>query len=163
MFETFVLFEVHNVIYGMDIQNVVSIEKAKELSTIPKIPEYMVGIVNIRGQIIPVMDTSSLLCNHNIKINEHTRYILIETNETIIALMVEKMNEIIEIASDEVKPVKSLATGSNDFIKGVALQENRIITMLDIDILLSSLNDIDLIRENMLELNQQTEKIGEEI
>ncbi|PLR92545.1 chemotaxis protein CheW [Bacillus sp. T33-2] len=151
--ETLVLFEINKGTFGMNIHNIVSIEKITEVSKVPKMPEYVSGIVNIRGQIVPVIDMSKALYDRAIEMNEHTRYILVETNETIIAFMVEKTNEIISIDADNVAEVNSLAKGANDFIKGVAMQDSRIITILNLEALLLTLNDVDLIRAKIGELN----------
>lgn len=139
MKDTFVLFNGEKGLFGMNIHNVVSIEKVTELSNVPEMPEYMVGMVNIRGQVIPVVDISRLLFKRSIQIDEHTRYILVETSKTVIALMVARTNEILDIDQEQVKPVKSVALCTSAFIKGVTMLDNQIITILDIEELLLSL------------------------
>ncbi|MCP3764741.1 chemotaxis protein CheW [Domibacillus sp. A3M-37] len=139
----------------MGIQNVVSIEKVTEPTNLPGTPEYMNGVVNIRGQLIPVIDMSTLLYNQPIQPSEDTRYILVETNGTIIAFMVEKASEIVHIDEDQVKPVNLLGINIGTFIKGVAVKENFNVTILDTEELLSSLADIDLIRAQIAEQNKE--------
>ncbi|OMP66436.1 chemotaxis protein CheW [Domibacillus epiphyticus] len=70
MQDTLVLFNVKKGSFGLPINHVVSIEKISEISRIPNMPEYMLGIVNIRGQIIPVIDMSNLLFNQKNEIVE---------------------------------------------------------------------------------------------
>ncbi|OMP67004.1 chemotaxis protein CheW [Domibacillus epiphyticus] len=155
MNDKFLLFDIKKSMYGMGIQNVVSIEKVTEASPFPNMPEYVVGMVQIRGQIIVVIDMSSLLYNNSSQIDNDTRFILVERNETVIALMVERANEIINIEENEIKPVHSIETGTETFIIGAALEENRIITILDIEKLLTSLQDIDAIRREIAEQNNE--------
>ena len=155
MSDLFILFDIKTSRYGMGIQNVVSIEKVTRSTNLPGTPEYMNGVVNIRGQLIPVIDMPALLYNQPIQLSEDTRYILTETNETVIAFMVEKVSEIIKIAEDQVRPVNLLGTNMETFIKGVAVKEDFNVTILDTEELLASLADIDMIREQIAEQNKE--------
>ncbi|PLR96753.1 chemotaxis protein CheW [Bacillus sp. T33-2] len=155
MVNSFVLFMLHRGFYGVDLHNVVSIEKVIDTSSYPNMPEYMLGIVTIRGKIIPVVDVSKLLYNESTQIDESTRYILVETNGVTIALMVEKTNEIIDIEENQLNPVNFLGQDEGTYIKGVALQENRIITIIEISELVSSMHGIDLIKDHTAELTLQ--------
>jgi purine-binding chemotaxis protein CheW len=155
MNDLFILFDVKTSGYGMGIQNVVSIEKVTESTNLPGTPEYMNGVVNIRGQVIPVIDMSTLLYNQPIQLSEHTCYILIETNETVIAFIVDKVSEIINLDEDQVRPVDLLGINTGTFIKGVAVKENLNVIILDIEELLSSLVDIDVIKIQIAEQNKE--------
>lgn len=155
MNDLFILFDVKTSRYGMGIQNVVSIEKVTEPINLPGTPEYMKGVVNIRGQIIPVIDMSALLYNQPIQLSEDTRYILTETNEFVVAFMVEKASEIINVDEDQVRPVNLLGVNTETFIKGVAVKEDLNVTILDIKELLSSSADIDVIREQIAGQNKE--------
>jgi purine-binding chemotaxis protein CheW len=151
--ETFVIFEADTGSFGLNIQNVVSIEKVTEVSAIPSMPDFVTGIVNIRGQVIPVVDLSSLLFNRPLELDEHTRFIVVETNDWLIAFTVGKTNEILDLDDNQISPIASLGIANQKLFKGVSLQENRIIMILDVEQLLSSINDPDLIRKQIADLN----------
>lgn len=155
MNDLFILFDVKASRYGMGIQNVVSIEKVTEPTNLPGTPEYMKGVVNIRDQIVPVIDMSALLYNQPIQLSEDTRYILTETNEFVVAFMVEKASEIINVDEDQVRPVNLLGVNTGTFIKGVAVKEDLNVTILDIEELLSSSAGIDVIREQIAGQNKE--------
>ncbi|PLT32585.1 chemotaxis protein CheW [Bacillus sp. V5-8f] len=152
MKETFVLFSVGNGNFAMNIQNVVSIDKLAEISDVPETADFIIGMVTIRGQIIPVVDMTKLLFKRSSSIDEHARYILVENSGTIVAFMVEKTNEILDISMDQVKPMDALSTGTTAFIKGVTMLENRIITLLDTEKLFTTLQRTGLLLEESNEV-----------
>lgn len=77
MKRTFILFNAKQSLYGIEINKVVSIERVSEATSIPQEPDYMIGVVNTRGEIIPVVDSHFVLYHKHLKINEETRYILV--------------------------------------------------------------------------------------
>lgn len=74
----FVIFNVGQEEYGIDIENVLSIEKNSQVTSLPQTPNYMLGIINIREQVLPVIDSNYLLFNKNLKIVEDTRLLMLE-------------------------------------------------------------------------------------
>lgn len=140
----FVLFNIENGTYGIDINHIVSIEKISEATTTPQMPDYMRGIVNIRGQVMPIIDSKKLLFNQFTCIDQNTRYILIETDQTTIALLVGDTNEIINIDTSLIKPISLLGSSNSvTFLKGVALLDERLISIIDIEQLISAIESIN--------------------
>jgi purine-binding chemotaxis protein CheW len=147
----FVLFNIEGGTYGIDINNIVSIEKVSKTTHTPQMPDYMVGIVSIRGQVLPIIDSKKLLYNQASQIDQNTRYILIETEHTTIAFMVESTNEIINFDPSLIKPVSLVGSSSSQsFLDGVALVEDRIISIINIQELISSLDNIEKIKTDFL-------------
>lgn len=137
----FVLFSIEGGTYGIDINNITSIEKVSETTPTPQMPDYMLGIVSIRDQVMPIIDCKKLTFNQSSNIDENSRYIIIDTDKTTIALMVESTNEIINFDTSLIKPISLLESNSkNNFIQGVALLENRIISVISINELISSID-----------------------
>ncbi|RFU70791.1 chemotaxis protein CheW [Peribacillus saganii] len=155
MENTYVLFSVMNGSYGIDINNIVSIEKVTDTTHIPQMPNYMLGIVNIREQIIPVIDCSKILYNYSIQSDENTRYILIEVNGTVIALMVERTNQILDLNEDDIRPLHSIGTGNIPFLHGVAMHDDVITSIINIEEFFSSLKDVELIRSKVSQLHDK--------
>ncbi|KAA0549966.1 purine-binding chemotaxis protein CheW [Bacillus sp. BGMRC 2118] len=140
---SFILFKVLDSCFGIDIQRIVSIEKNSVTIPIPQSPSYMMGIVNIRGQVVPVIDSYRLLYNREMQINEETRYILIDVSDFTFALMVESTNEIMNINLDEINPVHMINDDEISFIEGIALVNERLISILDIDKMLITLREMN--------------------
>ena len=149
MKRTFILFNAKQSVYGIEINKVVSIERVSEATSIPQEPDYMIGVVNTRGEIIPVVDSHFVLYHEHLKINEETRYILLEVQGSNIAFMVENTNEIIDIDDDLIKPV-GMIEGSN-FVEGVTLIDGRIISILNSEGMISSMKGFkDLTKDDAI-------------
>jgi purine-binding chemotaxis protein CheW len=133
----FVIFNVQQEEYGIDIVNVLSIEKNSQVTSLPQTPNYMLGIVNIRGHVMPVVDSNYLLFNNQLKIVEDTRFLMLEDQGRMIALIVESTNEIIEVDDEYIRPVDMVKP--NSYIEGVVVEENRIISILKSDEMLSNI------------------------
>ncbi|PLR99050.1 chemotaxis protein CheW [Bacillus sp. T33-2] len=147
----FVIFNVGDSLFGIDIQKIVSIEKVSEITNLPQIPEYIQGIINIRGSIVPVIDSPKLLFNQNIQINENTRFILTDVNQLTFALMVPRANEILDIDTELIKPVNLMAS-SVDLLEGTVLQGGRIISIINLESLFSSILHLDTVRSEIAKI-----------
>ena len=148
MKRTFIIFKARGAEYGIDLQKVVSIERNGKVTTLPQVPDYMVGIVSIRGKVIPVIDSNFLLFQKHLQEEEEPRYILLEVQGSTIALMVESTNEILEIENSLIKPVEMM--NANYWIEGVALKGDRIISIIDSGEMMSTIRDIKHIQEELL-------------
>ncbi|RXI96715.1 purine-binding chemotaxis protein CheW [Anaerobacillus alkaliphilus] len=145
----YVLFTIGSSTYGIDIKNIVSIEKVSETTPTPQMPDYMVGLVNVRGQIVPIIDCTRLLYNEGSKVDQNSRYILLETEQATLALLVESTNEIITFDSELIKPVNLYGTSSSqNYLEGVALLEDRIISIIDIEKILANVDTSSLQETN---------------
>lgn len=144
MKSSYVIFHVGENAFGIEIQYVISIEKVTEITCLPQMPDYIKGITNIRGQMKCVVDSSTLLFNQSIEIDESTRFLLLDINESNIALMVSNTNEILSIDEEEIKPIDSIGTSSEIFT-GVALKEDRMISILNIETLLLKLESLETV------------------
>ncbi|MBT2640048.1 chemotaxis protein CheW [Bacillus sp. ISL-39] len=148
MKRTFIIFKARGAEYGIDLQKVVSIERNSKVTTLPQVPDYMVGIVSIRGKVIPVIDSNFLLFQKHLQGEEEPRYILLEAQGSTIALMVESTNEILEIEDSLIKPVEMM--NANYWIEGVALKGDRIISIIDSSEMISTIRDIKHIQKELL-------------
>lgn len=161
MKKTFILFKANDAVFGVDLRKVLSIEKKSEATSIPKSPEYIAGIANIRGKIIPVIDSNQVLYNQEMNVNEEARYILLDIDEVTIALMVENTNEIIDLDIGSISPVKIV--NESNYVEGVVLEGDRIISILNVEEMLLSLIDVENIKEqyihNQMETNKETQYI----
>ncbi|MBT2643152.1 chemotaxis protein CheW [Bacillus sp. ISL-41] len=153
MKKTFILFKANDAVFGVDLRKVISIEKKRETTSIPKSSEYIVGIANIRGEIIPVIDSNQVLYNQKINVDEEARYILLDIEGVTIALMVENTNEIIDLHIGTVSPVKIV--NESNFVDGVVLEGDRIISILNIEEMLLSLKDIENFKERYISNGNQ--------
>ncbi|KQL52804.1 hypothetical protein AN964_04230 [Heyndrickxia shackletonii] len=144
MKSNYVIFRVGDNDFGIEIQYVISIEKVTEITCLPQMPDYIKGITNLRGQMKGVIDAATLLFNQSIEIDESTRFLLLDIHQSDIALMVSKTNEILSIDEEEIKPIDSI-NATSEIFKGVALIDNRMISILNIEKLLSTLDALETV------------------
>jgi purine-binding chemotaxis protein CheW len=133
--------------YALPIENIVSIEKLDHINPIPHLPPYVLGLVKVRNELIPVMDMSSILYNNPLN-NEEGLFLLVVHTETLeVGLVVKEAKEILEVADASITDVGLLAYSKTKYFNGVINLENRMITKIDPEVLVESLEGIKEIRD----------------
>jgi purine-binding chemotaxis protein CheW len=143
------VIQVGQVEFGISINHVISIEKMVTPSPLPLMPEYFMGLVDIRQKIVPLIDMNGILYNKKTKITDNTRLVLIDMDNLPIALIVDEAKEIIIIDSQEIKPLQSLLTTDTSFFEGVVRLNHRLVSLIDIKKLLNGLTNLEQIREQV--------------
>jgi purine-binding chemotaxis protein CheW len=137
--------------YALPIENIVSIEKLDHINPIPHLPPYVLGLVKVRNELIPVMDMSSILYNNPLN-NEEGLFLLVVHTETLeVGLVVKEAKEILEVADASITDVGLLAYSKTKYFNGVINLENRMITKIDPEVLVESLEGIKEIRDYVQE------------
>jgi purine-binding chemotaxis protein CheW len=137
--------------YALPIENVVSIEKLAHINPIPHLPPYVLGLVKVRNELIPVMDMSSILYNNPLN-NEEGLFLLVVHTETLeVGLVVKEAKEILEVTDASITDVGLLAYSKTKYFNGVINLENRMITKIDPEVLVGSLEGIKEIRDYVQE------------
>jgi purine-binding chemotaxis protein CheW len=127
-------FYVGDALCGMDILKVQEINKLMEMTKVPQAPEYVTGILNLRGQIITVIDLGKKLGLGGIGFNEKTRNIIVNSNSEYIGLLVSHISDVVEAEWDKVeKPPANIGGVQGVFFKGVFKTKDRLIGILDVE------------------------------
>lgn len=136
----FVVFELGNEEYGIDIHRVRTIEKVTNITRVPKTASYVKGVINLRGEIVPVIDLSEKINIDKKGETENTRIIIVHSEDINVGLIVDSASKVIEINDDAIEPPpESLnSTDQNNIIYGIGKLDNRIITLLDVDKILNN-------------------------
>ena len=139
-FRKFVVFWVEDQEFGIDIHRVSIVEKTMNITRVPSTPPYMKGVINLRGEIIPVMD---LRLKFNIREKEpddDTRIIIFKFNDVTLGVIVDRVAEVVSVNEDNIENLTSITTDrSLDYISGVAKAEGRLITLLNVEKLIAEL------------------------
>ena len=143
----FLTFSMGNEFYGIEIKYVTEIIGMQPITEIPEMPEYIKGIINLRGKIIPVMDVRLRFRKAFRDYNDRTCIIVIDIEDISIGLIVDSVSEVIAIADDEIVAPPNVAKESNKYIKGIGKVGNDVKLLLDSDKLL---NETDM--ESLSEL-----------
>ncbi len=128
--------------FGIDISRVREIVKLQNITTIPQSMDFVEGIVNLRGQIVPIVDLCKrfLVADRSESVDAERRIIVVNMSGQNIGILVDGVSEILRIPDESIEPTPPIvASGiSSDFIRGVAKVDGRLIIFLDLDRIFSA-------------------------
>ena len=129
--------------YGIGILKVKEIIGMMAITSVPRTPEYVKGVINLRGKVIPVIDLRSKFNMPCIKYSERTCIIVVEIDSELstilIGIVVDAVSEVLNIKEDEIEETPTFGTNLNiEYILGLAKMEGSIKILLNIDKVLSS-------------------------
>jgi purine-binding chemotaxis protein CheW len=133
MEEQFVVFKLGQEEYGLDILKVQEIIRPLKVAKLPNSPAYVLGIIDLREEIIPIIDLKQFLNLGNLEVTEETRIIVIKQNDNALGILVDEVEEVLQISKQKIKSSKDLDYNINkEFINGIAKVEGRLIILLDL-------------------------------
>ncbi|NMH68706.1 chemotaxis protein CheW [Bacillus sp. RO3] len=133
--------------YCLPIENVVSIERVEEVRSIPHLPSYVLGLVKVRGELIPALDLADILYNTSVE-NAAGMFLLVVHTQTMqVGLVVKGAKEILEVSADSFTNVGLLAYSKTNYFSGIINLDDSMITQIDPDVLVGSLEGIKEIKD----------------
>lgn len=124
--------------YGIDISNVKEIIGMQKITQMPQQPDYVNGVINLRGRIIPTIDVRTRFRKEKIEYDERTCIIVVDVQETMIGFIVDRVDEVITISPESISdPPRFNQDFKGRYVKGIAKIEDRIIMLLDSSLLLT--------------------------
>jgi len=143
----FLTFILGDEIYGIEILKAREIIGLMDITTVPQTPEYMKGVINLRGKVIPVID---LRLKFGMPEEEHTQetcVIVVEVNNTSLGIIVDSVSEVSDINGGEIEDAPSFGQGiDTSFIMALGKVKDKIIILLDIEAVLSS-EELEMVGE----------------
>lgn len=134
-------FFVGQALCGMDILKVQEINKLIEMTKVPQAPEYVLGILNLRGEIVTVIDLGKKLGLKSTEMSDKTRNIIVNSNGEHIGLMVEQISDVVHAEWEKVEsPPANIGGVQGKFFTGVFKTEDRLIGILDVEKVLEEEN-----------------------
>jgi purine-binding chemotaxis protein CheW len=129
----YVIFKLNKEYYGVPINQVISIERMQKFTRIPNGPHYVKGVINLRGEVIPIIDLRDKL-NMEIKEIDNNSRIIIVSNEDIVAgLIVDSSSEVLEISRENVdKPPNTAENDYMEYIYGIGKSGEKLVILLDL-------------------------------
>jgi len=127
-----VSFVIDEVEYGVDILSVHEILRIPEITRLPNTPPFIKGVINLRGNVLPVVDVRNRFGFPKGKITDLTRIIVIETSDKQVGLLVDNVHQVVRIPDSHVDPPSDLLEGvSEEFILGIGRLKDRLIVILN--------------------------------
>ncbi|BCR05124.1 chemotaxis protein CheW [Desulfuromonas versatilis] len=126
-------FELGKEVYALDIVAIHEIIKPREITDIPRVPEFILGIISLRGIIVPVYDLKRRLKLGTAEITPASRIIVCQNDDRTAGLLVDCINQVVGIAEDGIEPPPSVLTGhERELIAGVGRQDGRMMILLNL-------------------------------
>lgn len=139
-----IIFKLNHELYGIDIAMVSSIEQEQNVVRVPNVPRCIKGIINLRGEIIPVYDLCKKFDCPPVPQGK-SQLIITRTGTMQVAIEVEEISEIHEISVEEISEVPKIIQGSKtSYIKEIAKMEKQLVIILDVNELVSEEEEEDI-------------------
>jgi purine-binding chemotaxis protein CheW len=134
----FVTFILMDEVYGINVMQVQEVLRVTEIAPVPGAPSYVLGIVNLRGNVVTVIDTRKRFGLASTELNDSSRIIVIESERQVVGILVDAVAEVVELRENEIDAAPNVGTEeSSRYIQGVATQEDRLLILVDLNKLLT--------------------------
>lgn len=139
-----VVFRLAKEEYGLPITKVQEINRLVPITKLPQAPNFMEGIINLRGRIIPIIDLRKRFQLAVSDYSEENRIIVVEVNGQVVGIIVDAVTEVIRLPQAGIEPPPPAFVLDTEYIHGVGKLENRLLILLNIDRILTSQEEIIL-------------------
>ncbi len=133
----YLIFKLGNELYGMEIRYITEIIGLQPITEVPEMPDYVKGITNLRGKIIPVMDARLRFKKPEREYDDRTCIIVLDTNDISIGLIVDGVSEVLAIQDDDIAAPPEISKNGNRYIKGIGKAGGSVKLLLDCQKLLT--------------------------
>ncbi|ODQ01109.1 MULTISPECIES: chemotaxis protein CheW [Salinivibrio] len=133
-----VTFQLEEETYGINVMQVREVLRYTEIAPVPGAPDYVLGIINLRGNVVTVIDTRSRFGLMPGEVTDNTRVIVIEAETQVIGIMVDSVAEVVYLKTSEIDTTPSVGTEeSAKFIQGVSNRNGDLLILVDLNKLLT--------------------------
>lgn len=135
----YILFKLKEQKFGVEVAQVISIERLQEITEVPRTSEFIKGVTYIREKTTPVIDLRERLLMEKAKPTEHTRILVVNIRSMQIGLIVDSATEVKDIDASRIDPAPEIIGGVKEtFISGVARLEDELLILLALDSIIDS-------------------------
>ena len=133
-----VTFRLENEKYGINVMQVQEVLRVSEIAPVPGAPSYVLGIINLRGNVVTVIDTRSRFGLPSAATDDSSRVVIIESEEQVVGILVDSVAEVVDLHSSDIETAPNVGTEeSAKFIQGVASHDGELLILVDLNKLLS--------------------------
>lgn len=135
----YVTFKIDNEMYGVEVLRVHEIVGITKITHVPNSMEFMKGVINLRGNVVPVIDIRLKFNMDPRDYDDTTVILIVELKEYLVGLVVDTVSDVISISSQEIQDTPHFSTNiDTDFIQGVGNKDDNLVIILDVNRILSS-------------------------
>lgn len=133
-----VTFMLENETYGINVMQVQEVLRYTDIAPVPGAPNYVLGIINLRGSVVTVIDTRSRFGLMPAEVSENSRIVIIEAEKQVIGILVDSVAEVVYLKKSEIDQAPNVGTEeSARFIQGVSNREGELLILVDLNKLLT--------------------------
>ena len=134
----FISFSVGEEEYGLELLRVKEVIRVREITWLPKAPSFVKGIINLRGDVIPIIDLRDKFGLETREQTAQTRVIVVEVEGRLMGMVVDSASQVVRIPADQIDaPPPVLGGLSQEFITGVGKTEDKLVILLNVDAILT--------------------------
>ncbi|AJF08030.1 chemotaxis protein CheW [Geoalkalibacter subterraneus] len=135
--DKYLTFHLANEDYGIEIRYVTEIIGIQKITEVPDMPEFVKGVINLRGKVIPVMDVRTRFMLPPLEYNDRTCIIVVNVNGTAVGLVVDEVSEVADIPESNIEPPpRSTRAAASHYIQGMGKIGEDVKILLDVTCLL---------------------------
>lgn len=124
--------------YGINVMQVQEVLRVSEIAPVPGAPPYVLGIINLRGNVVTVIDTRSRFGLPQGDIDDSSRIVIIESEGQVVGILVDSVAEVVELHASEIDSAPNVGNEeSSKYIQGVATRDSDLLIVVDLNKLLS--------------------------
>ncbi len=130
----YVTFLLQDEIYGINVMQVQEVLRYSEIAPVPGAPTYVLGIINLRGNVVTVIDTRQRFGLMPADVTDSSRVVILEVNKQVIGILVDAVSEVVYLNRSEIDKAPNVGTEeSTQFIQGVCHKDNRLLILVELD------------------------------
>ena len=127
-----VTFKLDSETYGINVMQVQEVLRYTEIAPVPGAPEYVLGIINLRGNVVTVIDTRSRFGLESHEVTDNTRIVIIEAEKQVIGILVDSVAEVVYLKASEIDIAPNVGNEeSAKFIQGVSNRDGELLILVD--------------------------------
>jgi purine-binding chemotaxis protein CheW len=132
-----VTFRLQDETYGIDVMQVQEVLRVSEIAPVPGAPPYVLGIVNLRGNVVTVIDTRTRFGLPTSECDDASRIVIIEAQQQVVGMLVDGVAEVVELRESEIDAAPNIGSAeSSRCIQGVVSREDDLLIVVDLNRLL---------------------------
>lgn len=129
-----VTFRLDNETYGINVMQVQEVLRHSEIAPVPGAPSYVLGIINLRGNVVTVIDTRQRFALAPAPVTDQTRIVIIEADRQVVGILVDSVAEVVYLRQSEIETAPNVGTDeSAKFIQGVSNKNDELLILVDLE------------------------------
>jgi len=133
-----VTFHLENEKYGIKVMQVQEVLRMTEIAPVPGAPHYVLGIINLRGSVVTVIDTRRRFGLPDTEADDETRIVIVEADNNVVGILVDSVAEVVDLKMSEVETAPNVGNDeSSKYIQGVSSRDDELLILVDVNKLLS--------------------------